>query len=53
MKMYILVYVCQRVTIMKYVLSGTFALALQNDLPFIPLHYSFIAFTSTPQFIPL
>jgi hypothetical protein len=38
---------------MKYVLSGTVALALHHDLPFIPFHYHFIAFTFTSQFTPL
>jgi hypothetical protein len=33
---------------MKYALSGTGALALHYDFPFIPLHYHFIAFTSLP-----
>jgi hypothetical protein len=28
--------------------SGTVALALHHDLPFIPPHYYFIAFTSRP-----
>jgi hypothetical protein len=35
---------------MEYALSGTVALALHHHFPFIPLHYHFIAFTSTPQF---
>jgi hypothetical protein len=40
---------------MKYILSGTvaLALALHHDLPFPPLYCYFIAFTSTPQFTPL
>jgi hypothetical protein len=37
---------------MKYALSGTVALALCHGFPFIPLHYHFIDFTSTPQFTP-
>jgi hypothetical protein len=38
---------------MKYASPGTVAPALHRDLPFIPLHYYFIAFTATPQFTPL
>jgi hypothetical protein len=38
---------------MKYTWSGTVALGLYHDFPFIPLHYHFIAFTSIPQFTPL
>jgi hypothetical protein len=35
---------------MKYASSGTVALAIHHDLPFIPLHCHFITFTSTPKF---
>jgi hypothetical protein len=38
---------------MKCVLLGKVALALDYDLPFIPLHCHFIALTSSPQIISL
>jgi hypothetical protein len=38
---------------MKYVMSWTDALAYHHDLPFIPLHCTYISFTSSPQFTSL
>jgi hypothetical protein len=35
---------------MKYVMSWIDALTFHNDLPFIPLHYTYVPFTSSPQF---
>jgi hypothetical protein len=38
---------------MKYVLSRTDALTFYHNLRFIPLHYTYEPFTSSPQFISL
>jgi hypothetical protein len=35
---------------MKYVMSWTEALIFHHDLPFIPLHYTSLPFTYSPQF---
>jgi hypothetical protein len=35
---------------MKYVMSWTDAHTFHHDLPFIPLHYTYAPFTSSPQF---
>jgi hypothetical protein len=39
--------------VMKYVMSWTDALTFHRDFPFIPLHYSYTPFTSSPQFTSL
>jgi hypothetical protein len=41
------------VTVMKYVMSWTDASTFHHDLPFIPLHYTYVPFTSSPQFTSL
>jgi hypothetical protein len=38
---------------MEYVMSWTDALAFNHDLPFIPLHYTYVHFTYWPQFTSL
>jgi hypothetical protein len=37
------------VTVMKYLMSWTYPLTFHYDLPFIPLHYTYASFTSSPQ----
>jgi hypothetical protein len=38
---------------MEYVMSWSDALIFHHDLPFIPLHYTFVPFTSSPKFTSL
>jgi hypothetical protein len=38
---------------MKYVMSWTDAPTFHHDLPFIPLHYTYVPFTSSPQLTSL
>jgi hypothetical protein len=38
---------------MEYVMSCSDALTFHHDLPFIPLHYTYVTFTSSPQFTSL
>jgi hypothetical protein len=40
------------VTVMKYVMSAV-AVAFHHDHPFIPLRYTYVTFTSSPQFASL
>jgi hypothetical protein len=39
----------ETVTVRKYVLSLTVALAFRHDIPFIPLHYIFVTLASSPH----
>jgi hypothetical protein len=41
------------VTVMNYVMSWTDPLTFHHDLDFIPLHYTYVPFTSSPQFTSL